>query len=859
MNQFRSIDLGGDWRLCGTDLFHGLPEHYVASDTSLSPWMDARVPGDVRLDLIRSGELGDCNRGLEARGAQWVDQNIWIYRREFELRDKREGSRYFLVFENVDLSAKVYLNGAEAGCAENAFIRHRFEVTESVKEGRNSLAVVVESGHFCAIDKPARPYHWELFVPASKKAWLRKPQYVFGWDWNPKLISVGLPGPVSMEETASLAVADSGLSSEVFDDDSARLRLRLVLDSQVPQPATLRIHCPALSFTHSRELTIPGNVSSADEDFLLPKVERWWPIHFGRQVLYDFDFELSVGGLPVWSRRMTHGFRTVALDRSAHPESGEFFILRINDTPIFCRGANWVPSEAIHAAETERKYETLVELALEANFNFLRIWGGGVYAPESLLRRCDERGILVWHDFAFACSKYPLDDPDFLRSVHREVADVVRQRSRHPSLVVWCGNNEIEWLVSDGVFGKDHPWHDRALYHDDMPGIMERESLSQAYWPGSPYSEHCPDMQDKSQGDQHPWDVSMGRETVNFHAYRNDPSRFANEGGFLGAGLPATLEKYLGSHGMRMHSPEWLFHDNSENCRPDRLVTYASIKHWLGMAAESLPIEDYLYFSGLLQAEALQEFITNFRRRKFDSAAAVFWMFNDSWPTTHSWSIVDYDLRRRLPFHPVRRTFNPVSVICAIDGDDVLVVGVNDTPEPWTGELQHGTFYSNLPECDDDQCPVTLAANSSSILAMHKAAATRLERAPGLGVFAVLRDEQGAITAQHRLFCTTFAAMPWRSPEIFVRRASGHIVLESDTFVWGLCLDPRGDSGLPDDLIDLLPGIPALVRWSSSAELPTKARVGNLSEGRGAWVAFHPIKDHGSQTNFHPDPAAWTP
>jgi len=827
-------DLCGKWRLAGTDLLHGAPTAFLDQDISGTPWIDASVPGDVHLDLIANGDLGDYDFGLEARKAQWVDHSFWIYRKDFDFSGSTGGSRYFLVFEAVDCVAIYFLNGKEIGRSENAFLTNRFEVTSDLQAGVNAIAVIVESGQYSAMDRPAKPYHWDNMQPTSKRAWLRKPQYVFGWDWNPKLVSVGLTGRVFLEEAAPVSVRDFGLSTSVFDDNSASVCLRLSFADKASSDLVFRLQasCPELGFSGTLDVVIKRGSSISESTFLLPKVERWWPIHFGKQTRYEFTFELSVNSSPVWQSNLKVGFRAVALIRSPHSEGGESFVVHVNGTPIFCRGANWVPGDALYAAQTPESIETLVDRALEANFNCLRIWGGAVYAPASLLELCDRHGLLVWHDFVFACSQYPINDPAFLQSVRREVTEVVRHRAHHPSLIVWCGNNEIDWVAWEGNFSGEHAWPDYALYHGEMPRIIHQESPSQAYWPSSPYSEYGYDMQDKLQGDQHPWDVSLGSDSVNFHAYRKDPSRFANEGGYLGAGLPATLEKYLGK-GMQLQSPEWIFHDNSENCRPDRQTTYRAIQHWLGIPVTALSTTDYLYFSALIQAEAIQEFINNFRRRMFDSSAALFWMFNDSWPTTHSWTIVDCDLRRRLPFHPVRRAFRPVSIICVIDGDDVLVIGVNDTSESWCGTVRQGSFSTDRTDRDESISPAVLAPNSRTVLNTQKLGGL-LRDTPGLGHFAVLCGPDCEPVAQHRIFASTFGEIPWVIPSISVEQKEDALVFLSAYFVWGVCLDSRGDLSLADDVFDLLPGVPVRIPWSPLLPRPTQARVGNLTEAR--WV-----------------------
>ncbi len=347
----------------------------------------------------------------------------------------------------------------------------------------------------------------------------------------------------------------------------------------------------------------------------------------------------------------------------------------------------------IDAGVSPQHYRELVDLAVDANCNLLRLWGGGVYAGNRLLDPCDERGVLVWHDLAFACSKYPADDPAFLSELREEVTWNIRDMASHPALAVWCGNNELEWGVwAWGYDSQGRALPDYSLFHHTIPVILKREDPTRPYWPSSPYSPDHVFPNEPTVGDQHPWSVTLGEHGVDFRAYRGFVDRFPNEGGVLGASSPATLRQCLGED-FRFRSFAWEHHDNAANFwRAEEGITYQVVRHWLDREPAEMPLADYCFASALLQAEGLAEYIHNYRRRMFGSASAIFWMYNDSWPATHGWTIVDYYLRKKLAYHPVRRAFQPVTVVAAEEGDQVRVFGVNDTPRDWSGVLRCGVF-----------------------------------------------------------------------------------------------------------------------------------------------------------------------
>ncbi len=425
--------------------------------------------------------------------------------------------------------------------------------------------------------------------------------------------------------------------------------------------------------------------------------------------------------------------------------TGKYCVLKVNGRPIFCKGGNWVPPDLLYSAVTKERYQELIDLALAANFNLLRIWGGGLYMGHAFCEMCDEAGILLWHDFIFACIKYPGDNVEFLEEVRREVKYVVRELAHHPSLVVWCGNNEIEaadWHWGWTKVGKADTHH--AIFHREIPLIVRAEDTSTAFWLSSPWSPDLLPPNDPTVGDQHPWSVSLAPGPADWWKYRSFVDRFPNEGGVLGASSPATLRQFLPHSECALRSVTWDHHDNYfalgsvPEDGPGR--SYATVEFWTGREISEMDWEEYAFVSALLQAEGLYEYCSNYRRRMFSSAAAIFWMYNDSWPVTHGWTIVDYYRRKKLAYHPVRRAFAPVTVVIAEEGDEIVVFGVNDSPEAWTGELQYGLFCLKGGRPADETVSVALPANASTPLARIARAQWEILGLTRAGAFAQLRQ-----------------------------------------------------------------------------------------------------------------------
>jgi beta-mannosidase len=580
-------------------------------------------------------------------------------------------------------------------------------------------------------------------------------------------------------------------------------------------------------------ISIPPGISRHEVTFEIVHPRLWWPVGQGEPYLYGvvaaliFDNENG----QAFSRRV--GIRKVEVDQSPHPVEGKHFILKINDRPIFCKGGNWVPPDMLYSTVTPERYRELVDLALGANFNLLRVWGGGVFADRALLDYCDEKGVLVWHDLLFACSKYPGDHPEFAAEVRREVRWAMREMAHHPSLVVWCGNNEIEegdWHWGYDSAYRTHPHY--ALFHHDLPQIAAQEDPSKFYWISSPYSPDYKSPRDPTVGDQHPWKVSLQVPGgADWWEYRTFVDRFPNEGGVLGASSPATLRQFLPENERYLLSPSWEHHDNPfaiNDTQPGRLGhAYQTVQLWTGRDPLEMDWEQYVFVSALLQAEGITEYITNYRRRMFSSAAAVFWMYNDSWPVTHGWTIVDYYRRKKLAYHPVRRAFAPVAVAVTLEGRYLAVYGMNDTPQDWRGRSVFAWATLNGQQSDGmERDEVVIRANSVELL--EHLDAPSFDPANWL-LGARLLDPQGQLVAQHRLFLRRFGELQLvREPQIDMSLAGGNLTLRSDVFCWGVCLDVDGELPLADNCFDLLPGVPYTLPWDMSVlGEPHIVRLGN--------------------------------
>jgi len=828
------LSLNGAWGLTWAEGTPLMPSwHYTGPHLRGRSLLPATVPASIHTVLQEAGLLDDVNIGLNSLKARWVEEAFWIYRRTFTASQEAATQSAWLCFDCLELDATVYLNGEEIGKHANSLRPARFNVTGKLREGENLLVVLISTGFHTHADKLSREYGSDDISLLTKRMFRRTPQYQHGWDWNARLTNVGILGDVRLEWHAAPRLDQVTVFAVPSADlTTATLHVRATIDglSDTPLAGVLR----ARIVETGQEINLPISITAGENrhevTLEIANPRLWWPINHGEQFRYTVEIAWESVGETQTATRKT-GVRKVEIDQTPHPVEGRFFIITINNRPIFCKGGNWVPADLLYGTVTAARYRELVELAVGANFNLLRIWGGGLFTDHAFCDVCDELGVLIWHDFLFACSKYPGDMPDFVKEVQQEVTYAVRELAHHPALIVWCGNNEIEW--GDWGWGYDsqartHPHY--TMFHRDIPRIVKYEDPSTAHWLSSPSSPDYIEPNSPIVGDQHPWTVSMEQGGANWWKYRTYVDRFPNEGGVMGATSITTLRQFLPEGERHLFSPSWEHHDNPFACidsvQGNLGHVYQTIELWLGRNPEEMSLEEYAYISALLQADGLKEYIENYRRRMFSSSSAIFWMYNDSWPVTNGWTIVDYYRRRKLAYHPVRRAFQPVTVVVADDGEMITVYGVNDTPQSWSGTLRYGLFTLAGAKPLDVTQDTTLPANASTPLAQIPRAQWETLDVTQSGAFAVLL-QHGTLYAQHRLFVARFKELAFTQPHITLERHDGILTLTADAFAWGVCIDLTGELPLADDCIDLLPGIPYSLPWPKSLGDPVIAKIGN--------------------------------
>jgi beta-mannosidase len=647
-------------------------------------WRPAVVPGCVHTDLLAAGLIPDPFDGENEIKVQWVDKEDWEYRRTFDAApDLLSRARVELVAEGLDTYARLFLNGRPLGETDNQFRLWRFDVKPFLLAGRNELRIVFDSPVRREAEFKARlPHRLPGEAPHSRKS-----PYHFGWDWGPRLTTSGVWRPIRLEAWDAARIEDLQVLQEPKPKGAVGLRVRVRILAESARALSLNVAVSGPSGARTRRTlairAVPGSAWH-ELPLTLKAPALWWPNGMGGQPLYTVEAALGLDGAPldVASRRI--GIRTVTLEQK--PDAwGTSFFFAVNGVPFFAKGGNWIPADSFANRVTPEKYRTLLGSCRDANMNMVRVWGGGYYERPEFYDLCDEMGLLVWQDFVFACAMFP-GDRAFLDNVKSEAEDVVRRLRHHPSLAIWCGNNECEegWFfwgwketLPASVFD-DY----RKIFDGILPETVAALDPGRPYWPSSPHSTQTGDPRSERSGDMHVWTVWHGMEP--FSEYTRKGHRFMSEFGFQSFPLLETVQTYARPEDWNLTSPVMELHQ--KHPRGNKLILYYMLDHY--RLPKDFP--SLLWLSQVLQAEGMKTAVEHWRSVMPRTMGALYWQLDDCWPVA-SWSGMDYFGRWKALHHYARRFYAPVIAVPRLSGDRLEVFGVSDLGAATDVELEWRT------------------------------------------------------------------------------------------------------------------------------------------------------------------------
>lgn len=783
-------------------------------------WSDAKVPGTVHQDLLNHNRIPNPFYGMNEEAVQWVENEDWMYRTSFVV-DEHQLSRDAAVLEmdGLDTYADVFLNGALILRSDNMFVGHKIEVKPVLRKGVNRLLVrfrspvkeVLPQLQTNGFDYPASNDH----SPWRTSVYTRKAPYSYGWDWGIRLATCGIWRPVRLVFSDVARIEDYYVCQDAVTQAKAdvdnRLEINNVTSSTVSALLKVDYH---YSDSDTKEIKKQIELRPGANTVSLPvSIENphlWMPNGWGEPSLYKFTASLSVDGVEIAKQERNVGLRTVrvVMDDDEH---GKSFYFVVNGKPMFAKGANFIPDDALLPNVTQERYKRIFEDVKAANMNMLRVWGGGIYEDDEFYDEADRNGILIWQDFMFACSSYP-HDPLFVGRVESEAEYNIKRLRGHASLAMWCGNNEIyeamrywgwQRKYSAEAFAEMERGYN-VLFRELLPQMVERLDNGRFYMHSSPYEANWGRPNSWKTGDSHNWGTWHGRKP--FESFDTDVPRFMSEYGFQAFPEMKTIRTFAEEKDFELESPVMNAHQKAD-------IGNALIKQTMRLYYR-MPekFEDLVYVGLVLQGQGISHGIEAHRRNRPYCMGSLFWQLNDSWPVV-SWSGIDYYGNWKALMYQSKRAFAPILINAIKEGDDLCVYLVSDELQDRDGVRLDVELMDFDGKVHGKWTQSGMLAANSSVLFMKKRAGElqgKLSAATSLLHFT-LKDKNG-VTLADDVFYFAYPKdqkLPEANIETSVRRRGDAIemTLKTDKLARDIFVEvPVQGVRFTDNFFDLLPG-----------------------------------------------------
>lgn len=835
-------------------------EAHEAEHPQAAQWLAATVPGAVQTDLLAAGLAADPFVGRNEAAIQWMGLSDWVYRTRFDVDPATLARRHAeLVFEGLDTFAEVYLNGHKLLDADNMFRRWAVSAKPWLHVGANTLEVRLYSPvkrlqPWLKRQPYALPGEFDSAFGDEPKGlqtanYVRKAAYQYGWDWGPRIVTEGLWQPVHLDSWDGLRVADLHVAQKHLDAQAAQLDVQLDVDvdhdASLPveisvigpdgQPVARQVADVEVVAGHHR-VVVPVNIAHP---------RRWYPVGYGAQDMYTVRVRLDEGGTPLYEGSRRVGLRTVELRRD-RDRWGRSFAFVVNGVPIFAKGANLIPFDSFPTRVDNARMRRTLESARAANMNMLRVWGGGYYLPDAFYAMADRMGLMIWQDFMFG-GAIPPRDAAFVANVRQEAAEQVERLSDHTSIVLWCGNNEVQsswlsWGDRKALQASLAPAENERIKQGmrDLFGEVLREVVAQhdpdvPYWPSSPSQGGDGFANTLDDGDYHYWDVWSG-EAKPATAYLDVTPRFQSEYGLQSFPDLRTIRAFAGAGPLQADSPVLRAHQKFDAGNGNRrLLDYVRREY-----GEPKNFPALVYLSQVMQADGIALAAEHLRAAQPRSMGSLYWQLNDLWPGV-TWSSIDsYGRWKAVQFH-ARRFYAPLLVAAVRHGGTTTVSLVSDRTRPlaarWRLRLMDFAGKVRREENHD----VTLAPLASTQVARYTDAEL-LDGADPRATFAVFElIEDGKPISRNLVFFALPKDLRLPQPHVhaqLIPAATGYtLTLAADALardVWVSFGDL--DTDLSDNSFDLLPGEPVtldVTSEASAAALRQALQVQDLAHAMG--------------------------
>jgi len=804
-------------------------------------WLPATVPGCVHTDLLNNDRIPNPFYGTNEHDLQWIDKLDWEYETYFTpSAEFLQEERQELHFKGLDTYADVFVNEKLVLSADNMFRSWNIDVTGLLHKEANHIRILFRSPiqedlpklHALGYALPATNDQSELGGLGDQKLsiFARKAPYHYGWDWGPRFVTSGIWREAELISWSGVIVRDLFIDQLSVTAQSAQLSAKITVSVEKSGSLQLQIQ------TENKSWELVTNVEAGEHTFNVPiaidQPKLWWSNGLGEPNRYQFNALVSLQSEQAHYStvaKITTGLRTVKLVRDRDADgSGATFHFELNGVAVFAKGANHIPNDSFITEVTEDRFRAEILSAVEANMNMLRVWGGGVYEADVFYDLCDEYGIMVWQDFMFACSMYPGDEA-FVQNIRAEAIDNVKRLRNHPSIVLWCGNNEIDsaWAHYDehGGWGwkkeydpavREKIWADyEKIFHEILPDVVGELHATIDYWPSSPIVSISHDLAQHAhpltnEGDVHYWGVWHNVEP--FANYQIKLGRFMSEYGFQSFPEYRTIRSFAEDADLAIDSTVMKAHQ--KNGDGNRLI-----KEYMEIyMSQPTDFKGFLYLSQVLQADAMQMAIEAHRRKMPYCMGSLYWQMNDCWPVA-SWAGIDYYGRWKALNYYARRSFANILLSAQVEGDELVIYLVSDKLQSEVGTLQVQLCKMSGEVLFEEQTEVTLPVNTSEVVKRLTISQLLNGSMEGEVFVSGTWTANNGETAQMIYYFVKNQNLLLQQPYIevveTVERGATIVTLQSKALAKQVVLTSEVDGIWSDNYFDLLPGQPYTVTFKT--------------------------------------------
>jgi beta-mannosidase len=716
----RTIDSGWQFRaVANTD----------RSDVKL--WHPAQVPGVVQTDLLKSKLIPDpFDRDNEFR-LQWIGLADWEYQTTFQVDAATLNRDHVdLVFDGLDTFAEVYLNDQSILHADNMFRRWRIPAKTLLKSGPNTLRIEFHS----AIEKMIPYAKAQPFILPSISThnygneeniatapYTRKAPYNYGWDWGPRFMTAGIWQPLRLETWDALRIENFHIHQHSITTELANVTAELDIEATKPTAATLTLAHDEMSgppvSDGTQTLQLNAGINHVSFPLRIASPKLWYPVGYGAQNRYRFSAAIRIGRDAAAHAEAKTGLRSVEL-RRVPDQWGKSFEFVVNGISVFGKGADVIPFDSFPNRVTPEIHRNILQAARDAHMNMVREWGGGYYESDDFYDICDELGIMVWQEFMFGGDMVP-GDVAFQENVRQEAIDQIKRLRDHPSIVIWCGNNEVEtgWYhwgdrqefkESISPEARDRVWQDYViLFSDILRSAVTQYADPVPYTPSSPSAnfEEVPDNQHN--GDMHYW--AVWHQQAPAEDYTKQFPRFMTEYGFQSFPEMRTIHTFANESGdFDIRSTVMQAHQKNKGGN-ERILTYMLREY-----RQPKDFASFVYLSQVQQAEIIKIGAEHLRRQRPRTMGSLYWQLNDCWPVA-SWASIDYYGRWKALHYYARRFYDDVLISPFLHDDKVDVYVVSDKLQPLSGTIHMRLLDFSGNSLLDETKDVQVPAQSNAI------------------------------------------------------------------------------------------------------------------------------------------------